>query len=114
VLLEGAISGCEVHVTYLLLPRVANVLVGLKKGSDINCLSPPDMSVDSPVQGELQRTPVERSMKIEVSAGRTCSLTEPVTYVTALTDIMSQKSWRYRNENVNGPVWINDTARIVA
>lgn len=75
VLLDGAVSGCEGHVTYLLLPGVANVLIGLEKGSDINCLSPPDMSVDSPVQGELQRTPVERSMKIEVSAGRTHSFT---------------------------------------
>jgi hypothetical protein len=45
---------------YLLLARIANVPVGFEKGSDINCLSAPDLSVDGPVKGQFQGAPVER------------------------------------------------------
>lgn len=47
-------------VAYLLLARIADVLVGFEKGSDIDRLSTPDLSVDSPVKRQFQRAPVER------------------------------------------------------
>lgn len=40
--------------TYFLLPRVSNIFIGLEKRPYIDRLSSPDVSVDSPVQGELQ------------------------------------------------------------
>lgn len=46
--------------TYLLLARIANVLVGFKKGPDIDCLSTPDLPVDGPVKRQFQGAPVER------------------------------------------------------
>jgi hypothetical protein len=35
--------------TYLLLPRVANVLIRIEEGANVDCLPFPHMSVDSPV-----------------------------------------------------------------
>lgn len=46
--------------TYLLLARIADVLVGFEKGSDIDCLSTPDLPVDGPVKRQFQGAPVER------------------------------------------------------
>jgi hypothetical protein len=50
----------DFSVAYLLLARIADVLVGFEKGSDIDCLSTPDLPVDSPVKRQFQRAPVER------------------------------------------------------
>lgn len=46
--------------TYLLLARIADVLVGVEKGSDIDCLSTPELPVDGPVKRQFQGAPVER------------------------------------------------------
>jgi hypothetical protein len=35
--------------TYLLLPRVANILIRIEEGANVDCLPFPHMSVDSPV-----------------------------------------------------------------
>lgn len=47
-------------IMYLLLAGVAHVFVGLKQRSDVNGLSPPDLALNSPVKGQLQRPPIER------------------------------------------------------
>lgn len=36
---------------YSLLPRLPDVLVRVKKGSYVDCLSSPDVAVDCPVEG---------------------------------------------------------------
>lgn len=47
-------------VAYLLLARVTDVLVGIEEGANVNGLSAPDGSLDSPVERQLQGPPVER------------------------------------------------------
>lgn len=46
-------------VSYSLLSRRCDVLIGLKERSDVQSLAPPEISMDSPVEGELERAPVE-------------------------------------------------------
>lgn len=45
---------------YLLLTGISHVFVGLEQRSDVDSLAPPDLSLDSPVKGQLQRPPIER------------------------------------------------------
>ena len=47
--------------TCLLLSRVSNVLVCVEEASYVDCLSSPQISVDGPVEGELQRASIEGS-----------------------------------------------------
>lgn len=47
-------------ISYFLCPRLRNVLVCVKKPTDVDCLSAPNITRDGPVEGELQRAPVER------------------------------------------------------
>ena len=46
-------------VTYSLLSRLGNVLVGFEEGADVHGLAAPDVSVDGPVEGELEGAAVE-------------------------------------------------------
>jgi hypothetical protein len=48
--------------------RLLDVLVGFKKGAKVHGLTAPEVSVDGPVEGELQRAPVEAS-----AVGQLCS-----------------------------------------
>ena len=50
-------SGCV--YSYSLLSRLAYVLVGLEERSNIDCLAAPEVSVDCPVEGELEGAAVE-------------------------------------------------------
>jgi hypothetical protein len=47
-------------VVYLLLARITDILVGIEEGANVDGLSAPDGSLDSPIQRQLQGPPVER------------------------------------------------------
>ncbi len=63
---ESKLFVAGTDTTYFLLPRVTNILIRLEKRPDINCLPSPNVSVHSPVQGELQGPSVEGSIQIDV------------------------------------------------
>lgn len=42
------------EASYFLLSRLANVLVRFEESADVHGLSAPDVSVDGPVEGELE------------------------------------------------------------
>lgn len=44
---------------YLLLAGIADILVGVKKRADVDGLATPDMSVDSPIERQLQRPAIK-------------------------------------------------------
>jgi hypothetical protein len=44
---------------YLLLARFPDVPLGLEEGSDVQCLSPPKIPVDGPIEGEFEGAAVE-------------------------------------------------------
>jgi hypothetical protein len=46
---------------YPLLSGLCDVLVGLEETADVQGLAAPDVTVDGPVEGELQRAAVERA-----------------------------------------------------
>lgn len=50
--------------TYPLLSGIGNVLVGLEERADVDGLSSPEMPVNRPIKGKLQRPPVERSARM--------------------------------------------------
>ena len=50
------------------LTGLCNVSLSLEKLADVQSLSAPEVSVDAPVEGELQRPPVEASAAASVSA----------------------------------------------
>lgn len=52
----------KIWLTYPLLSWLSGVLVGFKEGTDVESLSAPEVSVDGPVKGELQRTAVEAAV----------------------------------------------------
>lgn len=45
--------------THPLLPRLGDVFVGLEQSANVKGLSAPEIAVDAPVEGELERPPVE-------------------------------------------------------
>jgi hypothetical protein len=49
--------------THPLLSRLCNVLVGFKQSAQIQSLSAPEVSVDGPVEGQLEGPPVEASVQ---------------------------------------------------
>jgi hypothetical protein len=48
--------------------RLLDVLVGFEEGAEVHGLAAPEVSVDGPVEGELQRAPVKAS-----AVGQLCS-----------------------------------------
>jgi hypothetical protein len=46
-------------LSYSLLARLCDVFVGLKQPANVHGLAAPEVSVDGPVEGELQGAPVE-------------------------------------------------------
>lgn len=89
---ESKLFVAGTDIPYFLLPRVTDILVRLEKRPDINCLPSPNISVHSPVQGELQGPPVEgsRYSKGYQEVGKIVQ--SLLTYVTALTDIIKKGS----------------------
>ena len=45
-------------LSYLLLSWITDILVGIKQGPDIHCLSPPNASLNSPVKRQFERPAV--------------------------------------------------------
>jgi hypothetical protein len=76
---------------YLLLARIADILVGFEKGSDIDCLSTPDLPVDGPVKRQFQGAPVERPTDRSVNSH--LERQQP-THLTAEVGIVLQVSSR--------------------
>lgn len=83
-------SLCERSVQYrmgkahLLLTRIANVLIGLEEGSDVDGLATPHVPVDGPVKCQFQRPPIERP----ADGQRLVIVGEEETHFTAGTDMM--------------------------
>lgn len=48
-----------VYSTHSLLSRLCDVLIGFEEGTDVQRLAAPDVAVDGPVEGELERAAVE-------------------------------------------------------
>lgn len=46
-------------ISYSLPSRLGNVLVGFEESTDVHGLAAPDISVDSPVEGELEGAAVK-------------------------------------------------------
>lgn len=61
-------SMVERRATYSLLPWFCDVLVGFEEGSDVHSLSSPEVPMNSPVEGELEGTPIEAAVIRRVSA----------------------------------------------
>lgn len=62
-------DGCRCkRGTHPLLPRLGDALVRLKKSTNIQGLSTPEVTVDAPVECELQGPPVKASAVLSVSA----------------------------------------------
>lgn len=55
----GRLVGKGNWETHPHLSRVGDVPLGLEEFADVEGLSAPEVSVDAPVEGELQRLPVE-------------------------------------------------------
>lgn len=49
--------------THPLLSRLGNVLLGLEELADVQGLAAPEVSVDAPVEGELEGPPVQASTR---------------------------------------------------
>jgi hypothetical protein len=59
---QGSIEESEGSWSYLLLARIADVLVGLEQRADVDSLSAPHRPVDGPVEGQLQGAPIQRAI----------------------------------------------------
>lgn len=60
--MQGSIEESEGSWLYLLLARIADVLVGLEQRADVDSLSAPHRPVDGPVEGQLQGAPIQRAI----------------------------------------------------
>ena len=49
-------------MTYSLLSRLRDMLVGIKKRSNVHGLAPPDVAMDCPIQGELEASAIKRAI----------------------------------------------------
>lgn len=47
------------HMLYPLPARLRHVLIGIEQRADVHSLTPPEVSVDGPVEGELERAAVK-------------------------------------------------------
>jgi hypothetical protein len=77
--------------THPLLSRLCDVLVGLEQPAKIQSLPAPEVSVDAPVEGELQGAPVEASARRSAAArsgrhGRGA-------HKTWIRELMATQSW---------------------
>lgn len=63
--------------TYRLLSGLCNVLVRFEEGSDVHGLTAPDVTVNSPVEGELQGAAVEVAVGGLVSQYHQCAISCP-------------------------------------
>ena len=55
--------GLKNMMPYPLFPRVCDVPVGFEEGSDVEGLASPQVTVDGPVEGQLQGAPIKRPME---------------------------------------------------
>lgn len=63
-------------VTYSLLAWLSHVSVGFKERSDILRLTAPDVTMNGPIQSELQTSPVQRAGAVREPRGKR-EITDP-------------------------------------
>ena len=71
------------------LSRVGDVPLGLEEFADVEGLSAPEVSVNAPVEGELQRLPVEAAAARSACVGAAQGVTAGKAYRTCVFELMA-------------------------
>lgn len=110
--LGGVVAGRRrAWATHPLLSRLGDVPVGLEEPAQVQGLAAPEIAVDAPVEGELQRLPVKAPAWVRQSvcqllraaaAYRTCFLELMATAARAVV-CAAEAGWRVCGRNASWP-----------